>query len=302
MDLWYSEKHGEFAKFSIKVEKHLYGGHSGYQRIDVFESYEFGRFLTLDGVMMLTQKDEFVYHEMMVHVPMAVNPDMRRVLVIGAGDGGIVRELAKYKGIAEIDLVEIDPQVIEVCKEYLPYTAKGFEDERLRVYNQDGLKFIRKVKREYDLIIVDSTDPFGPGEGLFTREFYGNCFNALGDDGIMVNQLGSPFYADDAAAMKRAYDKLLVTFPICHAYMANVPTYPSGLWLFGYAAKGLEPVPGIGSGTGLGTMPGAESGFAGDFGKWEKLCISTKYYNSRLHIGCFALPNYIKELLDEKKS
>lgn len=175
MELWFSEPHTPNVKLSIKVDKQLYSGQSEFQRIDVFESPEFGRFLVLDGYVMLTEKDEFIYHEMIVHVPMAVHPNVKRVLVIGAGDGGAVRELVKYPEIEHIDLVEIDEQVIQVCKGFLPGIACKLQDERVHIYYEDGLKFVRSKEDDYDLIIVDSTDPFGPGEGLFTKEFYGNC-------------------------------------------------------------------------------------------------------------------------------
>ena len=205
MDLWFSEKQTNNVKFSIRVDKQLYSGQSEFQRIDVFESPEFGKFLTLDGYMMFTEKDEFIYHEMITHIPMAVHPHVENILVIGAGDGGVVRELTRYEEIKRIDLVEIDEMVVEVCKEYFPHTACGLEDERVHIFYEDGLKFIRRCKEEYDLIIVDSTDPFGPGEGLFTREFYGNCYKALKEDGIMVNQHESPFYEEDALACQRAH-------------------------------------------------------------------------------------------------
>ena len=282
MELWFSEKHTEFVKMSIKIDKHLHGETSDFQRIDVFESYEFGRFLTLDGVMMMTEKDEFAYHEMLVHVPMAINPAIRKVLIIGAGDGGIVREAARYATIEKMDMVEIDPQVVDVCKRFLPKTAGALDDVRLGIYYQDGLKFIRKVENEYDLIIVDSTDPFGPGEGLFTKEFYGNCYNALTDEGIMVNQLGSPYYKNDAAAMKRAYGKLAGIFPIHAAFQAHIPTYPSGHWLFGFGSKKLNYL---------------------DVNEaWDDFKLTAKYYNTQLHRGAFALPTYVKELLSEEVS
>ena len=186
MELWFSERHTKGVKFSIKVDRQLFSGHSEFQRIDIFDSKEFGRFLALDGYMMLTEKDEFIYHEMIVHVPMAVHPNVKKVLVIGAGDGGVIRELCCYETIETIDMVEIDELVVEVSKKYLPTTACCFDDPRLNIYYQDGLKFVRTKENEYDLIIVDSTDPFGPGEGLFTKEFYGNCFKALNETGIMV--------------------------------------------------------------------------------------------------------------------
>ena len=209
MELWFSEPHTPNVKLSIRVDKQLYSGQSEFQRIDVFESPEFGRFLVLDGYVMLTEKDEFIYHEMIVHVPMAVHPNVRRVLVIGAGDGGAIRELTRYPEIEHIDLVEIDEQVVQVCREYLPSTAGRLGDERVHIHYEDGLKYVRFLENEYDLIIVDSTDPFGPGEGLFTKEFYGNCYKALKEDGIMVNQHESPFYEADATACMRAHKRIV---------------------------------------------------------------------------------------------
>ena len=279
MELWYSEPHTKDVKFSIKVNKQLYSAQSEFQRIDVFESAEFGRFLTLDGYMMLTEKDEFIYHEMLVHVPMAVHPNAKHILVIGAGDGGILRELAHYDTIEHIDLVEIDAQVIEVCKQYLPQTACGFADSRVHIHIADGLKYVRHAEKQYDLIIVDSTDPFGPGEGLFTKEFYGNCYSALKADGIMVNQHESPFYAEDRLAMQRAHKRIVESFPISRVYQAHIPTYPSGHWLFGFASKHYHPI----------NDQQAE--------RFKRLNIPTKYYNHQLHVGAFCLPNYVEELL-----
>ena len=171
MELWFTEKHTKNAGFSIKVDKQIYSGKSEFQRIDIFESPEFGRFLTIDGYMMLTEKDEFIYHEMMVHVPMCVNPEAKRILVIGGGDGGTVRELLRYPDVECIDLVEIDELVVEACREHLPQTASCLSDPRVHFFFEDGLRFIRHPEDAYDLILVDSTDPFGPGEGLFTKEF-----------------------------------------------------------------------------------------------------------------------------------
>jgi spermidine synthase len=229
--------------------------------------------------MMLTERDEFIYHEMITHVPMAVHPDAKKVLVIGGGDGGVLRELSKYTGIERIDIVEIDEMVVNVCKEYLKQTACGFDDPRVNVFYQDGMKFIRRHEDEYDIIIVDSTDPFGPGEGLFTKEFYGNCFKALKEDGVMVNQQESPFYKEDAAAMKRAHKRIYDSFPLCKVYQAHIPTYPSGHWLFGFASKKYHPVRDL------------------DSKKWNALGIDTRYYNTNLHRGSFYLPIYVEEML-----
>ena len=282
MELWFTEQHTDNAKFSFKVDKQLVSVKSEYQRIDVFDTYEFGRVLVLDGILMLTEKDEFIYHEMITHIPMAVNPDIKKVLVIGAGDGGTIRELTRYPGIERIDMAEIDKLVVDVCREYLPQTASRLSDERVNIYFEDGLKFVRTKNNEYDLIIVDSTDPFGPGEGLFTREFYGNCFKALKDNGILVNQHESPYYENDARALVKAHKNIKAIFPISMLYQANIPTYPSGYWMFGFASKKYHPVHDL------------------DEDRWNRVGINTRYYNTELHKGCFALPNYVKELLGQK--
>lgn len=280
MELWYTEQHTDNVRFSIKVDKPLYTGQSEFQRIDVFKSNEFGTFFTLDGLMMVTEKDEFIYHDMIVHVPMATNPKIKNVLVIGGGDGGTVRELTRYTSIANIDMVEIDKMVVEVCREYLPQTACKLDDPRVQLHFEDGLKFVRNKENTYDLIIVDSTDPFGPGEGLFTKEFYGNCYKALKEDGILVNQHESPYYEEYAKNMQRAHKRILEIFPVCRVYQAHIPTYPSGHWLFGFASKTYDPLTDL------------------DEQAWNNLKLATKYYNTEIHKGSFALPNYVKQLLE----
>ncbi|NFO12654.1 polyamine aminopropyltransferase [Clostridium botulinum] len=283
MELWYTEKHTEDVKFSIRVDRELYTEQSKFQRIDILESKEFGRFFTLDGLMMVTEKDEFIYHDMIVHVPMATNPNIKKVLVIGAGDGGTIRELTRYKTIEKIDMVEIDESVVEVCKKYLPKTACKLEEERVNIVYEDGLKFVRNKENDYDLIIVDSTDPFGPGEGLFTKEFYGNCYKALSEDGILVNQHESPYYEYYAKSMKDAHEKIQGLFKINKVYQAHIPTYPSGHWLFGFASKKYDPIKDL------------------NVEAWKSLGIQTKYYNTDLHVGCFALPTYVIDMLNEDK-
>ncbi len=279
MEFWFSENHTPNVQISIRVDKQLYSGKSEFQRIDVFESPEFGRFLTLDGYMMLTEKDEFIYHEMITHVPMAVHPNVKNILVIGAGDGGVVRELVRYHDIEHIDMVEIDPLVVEVCKKYLPQTACRFDDPRLTLHFEDGLRFVRFKENEYDLIIVDSTDPFGPGEGLFTKEFYGNCYKALKDDGILINQHESPFYPEDAQACQRAHKNIVNTFPIAKVYQAHIPTYPSGHWLFGFASKKYHPLRDLNE------------------TRWNMRALTCRYYTTTLHKGAFYIPAYVEELL-----
>lgn len=279
MDLWFKEKHSDTVMFSIKIKEHLFSGKSDFQQIDILETYELGKVLVLDGLLMISEKDEFIYHEMITHVPMAVKPFAKKILVIGAGDGGTVNQLIKYKDIEVIDVVEIDQMVIDKCKEYFPQLTKGFFDPRVNIRYEDGLKYVRKIKDYYDLIIVDSTDPFGPGEGLFAREFYGNCFNALKETGVMVNQHESPFYPTDNDIVAKTHQKIKHYFPISQIYQAHIPTYPSGHWLFGFASKKDE-----------GTNIKEE---------WKKNNIKCKYYNPELHKGSFALPTYVKEMLGE---
>jgi spermidine synthase len=281
MEFWYTENHSDNVRFSIRVDKQLYSAKSSFQRIDIFEAEEFGRFLTLDGLMMVTEKDEFIYHDMIVHVPMATNPDIKKVLVIGAGDGGTVRELTRYASIERIDMVEIDKMVVDACLEFLHQTSCSLSDPRVNIFYEDGLKFVRDKVDQYDLIIVDSTDPFGPGEGLFTKEFYGNCYKALTSDGILVNQHECPYYDSYARSMKRAHRRIRELFPIAYVYQAHIPTYPSGHWLFGFASKRFDPLSDL------------------DASKWNSLGLKTKYYNTDLHRGCFAIPTYVKELLEE---
>lgn len=281
MELWFSEFHAPDVKHSIRVNRHLYSKKSDYQQIDIFDTPEFGRVLTLDGNVMLTERDEFIYDEMITHVPMAVHPNVRDVLVIGAGDGGVVRELARYENIQCIDLVEMDPQVVEACRTYLPENACRLNDERVHIYFDNALRFIRRRREQYDLIIVDSTDPFGPSEGYFTREFYGSCYQALKEDGIMVNQQGSPFYRHDAQAMQRSHKRIASTFPISRVYQAHIPTYAAGYWLFGFASKKYHPINDL----------NAES--------WLALHLVTDYYTTKLHVGAFYLPAFLERMLEE---
>lgn len=282
MELWYTEEQTDQVRFSIKVDRHIYTGKSEFQEVDVFESDEFGKFLTLDGLMMVTEKDEFIYHDMIAHVPMATNPAIKRVLVIGGGDGGTVRELTRYPNIEKIDMVEIDKLVVDVSREYLPITASKLEDSRVSLYFEDGIEFVKNTPEKYDLILVDSTDPIGPGEGLFTTEFYQNCYNILSEDGILVNQSESPYYEQFSKEMKRANKKIKEIFPISSVYQFHMPTYPSGHWLFGFASKKLDPVKDLNE------------------EKWNSLKLKTKYYNTDIHKAAFCLPTYVKEMIESE--
>jgi len=282
MELWFSEKHTEDVLFSIKIDKHVFTGKSEFQQVDIFDTPEFGRMLTIDGIVMVTEKDEAIYHDMITHVALATNPTIKRALVIGGGDGGTVRELTRYKTIEKIDMVDIDSLVVSASREHIKQTSCKLDDPRVDVYFEDGIKFVKKIKEKYDLIIVDSTDPIGPGEGLFTGEFYKDCYDALTDDGILVNQHETPYYEIYANPMMRAHHRIKELFPVCMVYQAHIPTYQSGHWLFGFASKKFDPIKDL------------------DADAWNALGLDTYYYNTNLHVGAFALPNYVVKKFAEE--
>ncbi|MCD8118478.1 MAG: polyamine aminopropyltransferase [Lachnospiraceae bacterium] len=283
MDMWFSEIHTPNIKLSVRVDRQLYSARSEYQRIDIFESKELGKFLTLDGKIIFSDADEFIYNEMVSHVPMAVHPNVKKVLIIGGGDGGVAREYSYYPEIEEIDVVEPDRMFVEACENFFPDMTKAFKDPRVKVFHEDGLRFLRKCMNEYDIIINDSVDPFGYTEGLFTREFYGGCYRALKDDGIMVYQHGSPFYDEDESAFRVMHRKVYRSFPISRVYQAHIPTCPSGYWMFGFASKKYHPLKDF------------------DPERWDERGIKTWYYTTHLHRGAFMLPKYIEDLLEEEE-
>ncbi len=282
---WFTEKYDETVKISYKIDKHLFHKKSSFQTIDVFNNSLFGNYLVIDNIMMITEKDEFIYHDMITHIPMACNPNIKNVLVIGAGDGGTVRELCKYKSIESITMVEIDQEVVNASLKFFPNVSKSLKtDSRVTLIFEDGISFVKSLNDEcYDLIIVDSTDPIGPGEGLFSVEFYKNCYRVLRKDGILINQSESPYYPFNIKELSRSCSKINKIFPILEYYQAFIPTYPSGHWLFGFASKSINPI--------------NES-----LSLWNKNNIKTKYYNTEIHIASFALPNYVKEIINSSKN
>ena len=267
MELWYSEFHTGNVKLSVRINRQLFSGESEFQRIDVFESEEFGRFVALDGEIVFSDKDEFIYDEMVTHLPMTVHPNVKNVLIIGGGES--------------IDVVESDKMFVDVCAEMFPDIAQGLKDERVNIYYEDGLRFLRNKKARYDLIINDSTDPLGHTEGLFTKEFYGSCYKALRDDGIMVYQHGSPFYDEDEVECRKMHRKVFRSFPVSRVYQAHIPTFAAGYWLFGFASKKYHPIDDL------------------DAEAWKALNMRTRYYTTKLHIGAFYLPAFLEEMLRE---
>ena len=214
MELWFSEFHTPDVKHSLRVNRHLYSQKSDYQQIDIYDTPEFGKVLTLDGNVMLTERDEFIYDEMITHVPMAVHPNVQDVLVIGAGDGGVVRELARYECVRSIDLVEMDEQVVSACRQYLPENACRLDDKRVHIYFDNALRFIRRRKAQYDLIIVDSTDPFGPSRGaILPGSSTASATMPCGTTASWSTSREAHFTADDAEAMQRCHKRIVEHLP-----------------------------------------------------------------------------------------
>ena len=283
MSQWITEEQTPHLRLSAEAEEVLYSGESEFQKIEVFKSKEYGTMLALDGVFQTSEREEFIYHEMMSHVPLFLHPNPERVLIIGGGDGGVAKELTQYDSIEKIDVVEPDEMLVEVCREHFPELACGLDDPRVNVYYQDGLRFLRNKTEEYDLIINDATDPFGHTEGLFTKEFYGSCYKALKEDGIMVYQHGSPFYDEDKEECMKMHRKAFRAFPVSRVYQAHIPTCSSGYWLFGFASKKYHP---------LNNLRVKE---------WKKLHIKTRYYTTNLHRGAFMLPKYLEDMLEDEE-
>lgn len=281
MDLWYTEKHTDNVGITIKTTQTLFSGKSKYQQLDIVETLEFGRMMLLDGLVMVTERDEFIYHDMIVHPALFTHPNPKKVLVIGGGDGGSIREIIKHPEVELAVLCEIDGLVIEKSIEFLPSMAVEIDgnNPRVKLHVDDGLAYIRDHQKEFDIILVDSTDPIGPAVGLFEEKFYRLVFAALKDDGIMIAQSESPFY--HAEIQKNMYQSLRAVFPIVEMYQAFVPTYPSGFWSFAFASKTYHPITDF------------------DRDRSAKRSFHTHYYNEDLHLGAFMLPTFARDNIAE---
>lgn len=274
MELWFTEKQTPRMGLSLLLKETRHVEQTPYQHLAVMDTEQYGRMLVLDGMVQTTVADEFVYHEMITHVALNTHPRPRRVLVVGGGDGGAIREILKHESVERATLVEIDERVVEASREWLPEISCGLRDPRAEVIIDDGIKHVAQRRKHYDVIIVDSTEPIGPAEGLFARPFYQSIYDALTDDGIMVAQTESPFVNRDL--IRSVFADIRATFPIARLYLAAVPTYPSGLWSFTLGSKKHDPL-------------------AVDLSKIKPM--ATRYYNAEVHRGCFALPEIAAELV-----
>jgi spermidine synthase len=226
-------------EYSYEVDKILYKGKSQFQDIMVFENPHFGRMLILDGIVQLTERDEFFYHEMITHVAMHAHPDPKTVVVVGGGDGGTVREVLKHKSVEKCYFIEIDPEVIRVSKEYFPTVSSAVDDPRVEIKNMDGAEFIKSRKGDIDIILVDSTDPIGFARTLYSEEFFRNIHNALADEGMYVTHSESLLLHPDIAT--EVQQSLRKVFEVVDLYTAPIATYPGNWWSFALGSKKLDP-------------------------------------------------------------
>ncbi|HBK86545.1 MAG TPA: spermidine synthase [Firmicutes bacterium] len=276
MELWAKEYQSEDLVLSYRIKETLHTERSKYQDIAIVDTYQYGRMLLLDSVVQTTEVDEFVYHEMITHVALSAHPNPKKVLVVGGGDGGSIREILKHKSVEQAILVDIDERVVELSKQYLPSISCGFDDPRVTVNIEDGLAYVKRAKNEFDLIIVDSTDPIGPAVGLFAQEFYRDLYAALKEDGMFVAQTEPPW--SSKTFLPELHSVLHNIFPIVKLFLANIPTYESGLYSFTICSKKHDPTV---------IQPG-------------KHVPNAKYYSPEMHKAAFTLPPFVAELVDMK--
>lgn len=235
MELWFTEQEQDHIRVSWKADDVLFRGQSEYQTVEVINTKAYGRMLILDGCVMITEADEFVYHEMISHIPAVIHKDPRVVVVIGGGDGGTVRELLKHKSIERIVLCEIDGMVVDACRKFFPEVASGLDDPRVEVRIGDGVAYMKELNQEVDIAIIDSTDPIGPGEGLFSGDFYKSVARAMRPGGVMVAQSESPWYTKEM--LGRIHRNISAGFAHRRSYIGAIPTYPRGLWSWTMASN-----------------------------------------------------------------
>ena len=284
MDLWFTEYHRDGAGITIKVKETLFLERSAYQEIAIVDTYEFGKMLVIDGLVMLTEADEFIYHEMMAHPALVLHPMPKDVLIIGGGDGGTAREVLRHQRVERLTLCEIDKMVIEACQRYLPALSMDIlEDQRGTILIEDAIEYVKSMTDRFDVILVDSSDPVGPAQGLFSQEFFTDLRSALKKDGIVSIQSESPFYHSDIITqIKEGLER--AGFEHVHFYWAHIPTYPGGVWCWAMASNVYHPVKDLN----------------GDVIKKEPHLLSgslLRYYDLEVHVAAFTLPRYMKEYL-----
>jgi len=263
---------------AIKIKEVLFSDQSPFQKVEIIDTDSaLGKILTLDDLMMTSEGDEYFYHEMISHIPMMNHPCPKSVLVIGGGDGGTVREVLKHDTVEKVVLCEIDGMVIDVCKKYLPTIAGALENPKVEILVEDAIEYIKTKKSEFDIVLIDSTDPMGPGEGLFTEEFYTNVKKSLKKGGIVAAQSESPFVNKEE--IKKMYTLLKKVFPITSTFTSPVPTYPGGYWAWAFCSETVQPLSYL------------------DEKRCKEITKTCKIYNKEYHLARFALPNFLQKLL-----
>jgi spermidine synthase len=286
-NVWFTDKDEDQALSLRYTGEILHDRQSPHQRVRVLESYKYGKILTLDNMVMTTQKDEYHYHEMISHIAMFTHHNPKNILVIGGGDGGTIREVLRHNNIDKVTMVEIDGEVIEACKKYLPEIACSLDHPKLDLIVADGISFVKNsLPKTYDIIIVDGSDPVGPAEGLFSNEFYQNCFNALKDDGILVSQGESPKFNEKVFVELNQTLKNIFGEKNTKISLFYVPTYPTGMWSFQYGIKNLNHHYQLEKITDKNSID--------EFVAKQNL----RYYNELIHQASFALPNFVKKLIE----
>jgi spermidine synthase len=286
-NVWFTDKDEDQALSLRYTGDILHDHQSPYQRVRILESYKYGKILTLDNMVMTTQKDEYHYHEMISHIAMFTHHNPKNILVIGGGDGGTIREILRHENIDKVTMVEIDGEVIEACKKYLPEIACSLNHPKLDLIVADGISFVKdSLPKTYDIIIVDGSDPVGPAEGLFSNEFYQNCFNALKDDGILVSQGESPKFNEKVFVELNQTLKNIFGEKNTKISLFYVPTYPTGMWSFQYGIKNLNHHYQLEKITDKNSID--------EFVAKQNL----RYYNESIHQASFALPNFVKKLIE----
>ena len=278
----YNEYYHKKTGLTVGVNKVLFSEQTLYQKAEVFETDTWGNLMTIDGMVMLSEKDEFVYHEMLAHVGMFAHPNPEKVLIIGGGDGGTAREVLRHPSVKQVDMVEIDEAVVRASKEFLPEVG-AWDDPRLNVLFEDGIAFVKNADAEYDVVIIDGSDPVGPAEGLFEKEFFEYCHSALKENGILTGQTESPWVDEYHSSIKQVFGALGEVFTKSSMYLGFIPLYPAGMWSFAFASKGIEPK----DDEVLARIEKGLSSFGNDL----------KYYNKDIHRGSFALPNFVAEII-----
>jgi len=268
---------------SVQVRELLYDGHSAFQHLVVLDTVPFGRMLVLDDACQTSEADEYVYHEMLVHVPIMAHPDPRRVLVIGGGDGGALRRVLEYPDV-RATLVEIDGEVVRVSRALLPGIAgDAFTHPRGELIIGDGVNYLRETQEHFDVILVDSTDPVGPAVDLFNDAFYRDARRALGEDGLIVTQSGSPLVMLDELIAAAA--RLRAVFPIVKTYLCSIPLYPGVLWSFTAASASIDP---------SAVDPARIAA------RLRRNGAPTGWYTPAVHRAAFALPNFLAAALHQQ--